>query len=260
MKQIWISTGVEFLKLRRSKVFLITLLIFLFMPLMMGMLMYISRHPELGERLGLLGEKAKLFTSNDWASFFDMMLRSIGAMSLLGFGFISAWVFGREHSDRTLKDLLSLPVSRTSIVISKFVVISIWSVLLSIVLFGMCLAEGFIQNLPGWNNSEFLNFTGNYFGVTALSLLLSPVMSLMAAFSKGIIAPLGLLIFVMILSQIVGVIGLGPYFPWAIPGLFAAPAGVPGMSLVLASYFILAITAFTTFSWTCYLWKNGDHT
>ncbi|MEV0143917.1 MULTISPECIES: ABC transporter permease [unclassified Nonomuraea] len=35
---------------------------------------------------------------------------------------IAIWLFGREFSDHTAKDLLALPTSRTAIVAAKFVV------------------------------------------------------------------------------------------------------------------------------------------
>ena len=135
MKHVKTALIAEVMKLRRARIFWITVFIFMFMPVMMGLLMYISQHPELGEKLGLLGDKAKLFTSNDWPSFFDMMLRAVGAMSLLGYGFVATWVFGREYTDHTLKDILALPVPRSSIVLAKFLLISFWNLLLVSILF-----------------------------------------------------------------------------------------------------------------------------
>jgi len=47
-------------------------------------------------------------------------------VGLIGFAFVTGWVFGREYSDRTVKDLLALPTPRLSIVLSKFIVVAIW--------------------------------------------------------------------------------------------------------------------------------------
>jgi ABC-type transport system involved in multi-copper enzyme maturation permease subunit len=44
---------------------------------------------------------------------------------VIGFAFVTSWVFGREYSDRTVKDLLALPAPRSSIVLSKFIVVVI---------------------------------------------------------------------------------------------------------------------------------------
>lgn len=259
MKHIKTAFIAEIMKLRRARIFWITVFIFMFMPVMMGLLMYISQHPELAEKLGLLGDKAKLFTSNDWPSFFDMMLRAVGAMSLLGFGFIATWTFGREYTERTLKDILAIPVPRSAIVFAKFLLISIWSLFLVLLLFIMCLAEGNILSLPHWETGAFTLFAWHYFGVAILSLLLTSPVAFLAGYSKGIIAPLGFLVFAMILSQIVGVIGLGPYFPWTIPSLFAVPDGMPGMNLVPVSYIILVITGLSCYWATDRWWRKGDH-
>jgi ABC-2 type transport system permease protein len=43
-------------------------------------------------------------------------------------------VFGREYSDRTLKDLLALPTLRSAIVLAKFVVVASWSAALTVVI------------------------------------------------------------------------------------------------------------------------------
>ena len=65
--------------------------------------------------------------------------------------------------------------------------------------------------------------------------------------------PLGFVIITMVMAQFIGLMGLGPYFPWAIPGVLTAPAGIPGMQLVTASYLILLITClsgiFGTIEW-----------
>ena len=68
----------------------------------------------------------------DWPSYLGLLVEMISALGLLGFGFIASWVFGREYSDRTVKDLLALPIPRSYIVVSKFIVIVIWSVLLAL--------------------------------------------------------------------------------------------------------------------------------
>ncbi|WP_235201635.1 ABC transporter permease [Paenibacillus sp. FSL H8-0457] len=39
---------------------------------------------------------------------------------------MTSWTFGREYSDRTLKDLLVLPISRGKIAIAKYVAIIFW--------------------------------------------------------------------------------------------------------------------------------------
>ena len=56
----------------------------------------------------------------------------------------------KRYGDRTIKDTLALPVSRTSVVISKLVAVSLWNALLGILLFGTGLGSGVLLHLPGW--------------------------------------------------------------------------------------------------------------
>ena len=58
MKSIFSAFWAESLKIRRSKIFLITILVFLFMPMMMGLLMFVSKNPEISSKLGMIGTKA----------------------------------------------------------------------------------------------------------------------------------------------------------------------------------------------------------
>ena len=49
--------------------------------------------------------------SADWNSYFGILTQSIGVGGVLIFGFVASWIFGREYSDGTAKDLLALPTS-----------------------------------------------------------------------------------------------------------------------------------------------------
>ncbi len=140
MKKLAVSLWAESLKVRKSRVFWISLVFFIFIAFMMGLMMYIQKHPELSEKLGLIGTKASILDlgENDWQSYFGLLIEILAGVGLIGFGFVTAWVFGREYTDHTLKDILAMPVSRTSIVISKLIVVVVWSLLLSAGIFRIC--------------------------------------------------------------------------------------------------------------------------
>ncbi|WP_394697887.1 ABC transporter permease [uncultured Methanomethylovorans sp.] len=57
------------------------------------------------------------------SSKFKLSTEIILTLGTIGFGIISSWIFGREYSDRVIQDLLALPVPRSTIVLSNFVVI-----------------------------------------------------------------------------------------------------------------------------------------
>ena len=59
------------------------------------------------------------------------------------------WVFGREFADGTLKDMLAVPVQRSSILMAKFIVTAAWSAALTLVILIFSLVMGAIIQLPG---------------------------------------------------------------------------------------------------------------
>jgi ABC-type transport system involved in multi-copper enzyme maturation permease subunit len=259
MKNITEAFIVEFLKTRKSKILLITIIIFIFIPLMIALMIFIARNPEIARKLGLIGMKAKMFGENDWKGYFSLLNQSLASVGLLGFGFVSSWIFGREHSDRTIKDLLALPISRSYIVLAKIIIIFLWNILLTLILYIVSISMGMIMNLPAWSTELFLQFSINFFMTALLTFLLSTPISFLAGYSRGIIAPLGFVFLTMITAQFIGLIGLGPYFPWAIPGLFSVANDAAGMQLHLSSYIILILTFAIGYWATLRWWQYADH-
>jgi len=88
---------------------------------------YIQKHPEIAAKLGIIGTKATLLRlgNADWSAYLGFLIQGMAAIGLIGFGFVSSWVFVREYAERTAKDILALPVSRLYIVIAKFIVVVI---------------------------------------------------------------------------------------------------------------------------------------
>ena len=258
MKNLAATFVTEMMKQRRSNIFLITLCLFIFIPIMMGLLMYISQHPDIGAKMGLVAAKASFFSENSWQAFFEILNQTIAMIGIIGFGFVTAWVFGREYTEQTIKDMLALPVSRTSIVISKFLVVFIWCFLLSIVLFITSVIIGKLIHIPDWTGDIFAKSTYKFFTTSFFTLLLSTIVALIAGIGRGIIAPLGFVIFILIIAQFIILMGLGPYFPWAIPGVYTVAEGTEGMQLVFASYIILPVTSIIGLIGTIVWWQFAD--
>jgi len=259
MKNLGVALWAEYMKVRRSGILLATMLIFTIIPLMLGLIMYIAAHPDIAEKLGIIGTKAGLFGASDWFGYIGLLKQTIATIGLIGFGFVTTWVFGREYLDRTLKDILALPVSRNMIVPAKLLIAAAWSLLLSVLLYVAALLLGKVISIPNWSPTLWQGFTRDYFITVGLTFLLSTPVSWITTVSRGIIAPFGFIILTMIMAQFTGLIGWGPYFPWAIPGLFSVHVAMPGMKVVPASYIILAGTFLFAYFATLYVWQHGDH-
>lgn len=259
MKNINAALWVEYKKIKKSKILIATITIFTFIPLMMGLMMFVSKNPEIASKMGMFGTKANMFGQNDWSGFLNLLNQILASIGLIGFGFVTSWVFGREYIDRTLKDILSLPIKRSTIVLSKFIVIFLWCTLLTLVLYCVAFIVGTTMNIQGWSLQIFLEFSQRYFLAALFTMLLCPIIAFIVGYSRGIIAPLGFIILSLIMAQFIGLVGLGPYFPWAIPGLFAVAKENEGLHLVTSSYFILISTFGIGYWATQYSWKNADH-
>ena len=137
------SLWVELQKVRHSKMSWITALAFSLVTLIAGLFMYILKDPERARQLGLVGAKAQIFGGiADWPSFLNLVLIMMSVGGLIIFGFIFVWIFGREFSDKTVYDILSLPTSRLSIVTAKIVTAAYWSVMLLLLVFVLMLGIG----------------------------------------------------------------------------------------------------------------------
>ena len=254
----------ETLKARRSKVSLVTALGFSVFPIIGGLFMMIMKDPEGARTMGLIGAKSQLLTggSADWPAYFGFLslVTAIGGVIL--FAFVTAWVFGREFSHHTAKELLALPTPREAIVAAKFVVTALWILGLTVLIFMIGLGIGAVVDLPGW--SLGLAWT-SFWTLMVTALMTFMLMSLVAWFASvggGYLPPLGWAFLTLVLAQVAGVMGWGDWFPWSVPGLFSQmfsvvygqrvePIGIHSYILVLFT-FIAGMTA--TFAW----WLRAD--
>src|SRR5215211_8239896 len=123
----------ETLKERRSKVPLVASIGFTLAPLMDGLFMFIMKDPDRAREMGLLSVKAQMAMSTaDWTTFFSVLSQAVAVGGAIVFSIVTAWVFGREFSDHTAKDLMALPTSREKIVVAKLIIISAWGFATSI--------------------------------------------------------------------------------------------------------------------------------
>jgi ABC-2 type transport system permease protein len=229
---------------------------------MTGLLIFVVKNPEFSSKLGIIGTKAAMlrFGKADWQTYFGFLNQIIAAIGLMGFGFVTSWVFGREYSDRTVKDLLALPVSRSFIVLSKFIVVVIWCILLSFILFAFGLIIGGVINISGWSSKIAFQSAGKFTVTSLLTLLLCTPVAFFASYGRGYLLPMGFVILTLITANFTGLVGLGPYFPWAIPGIYSAPAGTEGMQLGAVSYIILLFTCILGLIGTLTWWRFADQT
>ncbi|MFA5348702.1 MAG: ABC transporter permease [Methanoregula sp.] len=259
MTSIFPAVWSESLKMYRSKMLWISILVFLFIPFMMGVVMFVVKNPEFAGKLGLIGTKAAIlrFENTDWQTYFGL-LNQITAGAGFGFAFVTSWVFGREYSDRTVKDLLALPVPRSSIVAAKFIIVAIWCAFLSLMLFSSGLIVGGLLRFPGWSDEIAFQSVSLFMVTSLLTILLCTPIAFFAGYGRGYLPPIGFAILMFIIAQFTGLVGLGPYFPWGIPLLYATPAGAEGIQSGMISFIILFLTSLLGLTGTLAWWRYAD--
>jgi ABC-2 type transport system permease protein len=249
----------EALKARRSKVSLGITAAFLILPLVGGLFMIILKNPERARAMGLISVKAQLAGGvADWPTYFAILLQGTAIGGAMLFAFIVAWVFGREFSDHTVKELLAIPTPRGLIVGAKFVLTALWILGLTLLILVIGLGIGAAVGLPGWSLDLAQASFWSLLLTATLNLMLMPLVAFFASAGRGYLPPLGWALSTLAVAQIAGVLGWGDWFPWSVPALVSGMMGpsaeqVGGHSyLVVLLVFIAGIAA--TFAW----WRSAD--
>lgn len=150
----------EFLKVKHSKVFLLTMLGGLISPLLMLMGIMIDS--------GLITKFSDLFDS---VNQYSLLLTG-----LLVFGLLISYLFIREYEEHTIKTVITIPVSRTKFLIGKFATFTICMILISLITFAGTLFMGVFLGFKGLTLNILLTGLYQYLiGGLLLSLSLSPV-------------------------------------------------------------------------------------
>jgi ABC-2 type transport system permease protein len=251
-EMIWI----EMRKAIRSRMPLWTTLASLFMPVGMGLLIFASKNPAISHKLGLVSAKADLvaYAATDWASYIGLTSLVIAAGGFFFFILVVSWVFGREFVDGTLKDLLAVPIQRSSIILAKFIVIAIWSFMLTLVILVFSLTVGAMINLPGFSKEVIIDGSIHLVATALLVMVVSTPFALIASIGRGYLLPLGAAVLMLMGTNIMAVAGWGETFPWAVPGLFAQGKTI----LPPISFVIVLITGVLGIIATHFWWKYAD--
>jgi len=259
MNAFFSALWAEILKAKRSKVPLLTTLGFLILPFVSGLFMIILKDLEGAKDMGLISTKAQLVGGvADWPSHFGMLAMGAGVAGSILFSIITAWVFGREFSDHTAKELLALPTPRWVIVTAKFVLIALLTLAITLLVFIVGYGIGLAVNIPGltteltWSSFQSLLLIG------FLTFMLMPVVALIASIGRGYLLPLGWAFLSMALAQIAAVMGWGEWFPWAIPSLLSDFAGPQTEPLGMHSYLMVFLVFITGTVATLLWWQRAD--
>ncbi len=251
----------EMLKSRRSRVPWGVAIGFTLAPLVMGLFMVILKDPERARSLGLLGAKAQLTAGTaDWPTYLSLLGQAVAVGGAVLFAFLTAWVFGREFADKTVRGLLANPTPRGTIVLAKATVVAIWSVATTAWVLVLGLVIGGLVDLPGWSPTDGPAAMLGIALAAVLTIALLGWAALFASIGRGYIAPLAWTVAMVALSQILTVLGWGAWFPWAVPALVAGAGGTAVEPVALGGVLVLLVAAAAGLVATVGWWDRADQT
>lgn len=174
---------------------------------------------------------------------------SVGGM--LGFGVVAGWVFGREFTEGTITGLWATPVARPVIATAKLLLLSAWSVVTTVVL-AVALTVAALFADPGTLGADVVALVGKFTAIALLTAGLAIPCAWVATVGRGYLPAIGAIIAVVLVAQMAVMAGLGGWFPFAAPGVWAAgtQAGtVTGAQLALTLMVPAIFAALTIRSW-----------
>jgi ABC-2 type transport system permease protein len=260
MKGLGVAIWAESLKAKKSKMFVGTIIFFVFIGIMMGLLLYVSRHPEIADRSTTVKAKVSLLGSGDWKSFFNLMLQLVLTLGTIGNGLVASWVFGREYSEKVIKDIIALPVSRITIIIAKLFVTFIWCLMLSIIIILSGFLVGVISNTPGWSEINLGDSLSNYIGIAVLNMFLVTLVAFVASLGRGYLLSIAYVILTLIITQLffVGLPAFATSLPWAFPALLSGIGGEAAPPPTNVSYVVYILAVLFGFIATAGWWRVAD--
>ena len=215
----------EFLKLKRSRIFLLSLLGAVLPPL----LMFIA------------------VTSFDEGQTFEALFTNVNMymsamFAVLIFAIIISYLFGREYNEHTLKTMLTIPVSREKFLASKYIMFLVWIVILTVVTSISTLAFGFAAGLDGFSLKIFADgFAQLLYANVLLFLSFSPFVFISLFITNMVPAMIGgaglALVNLMVYGQ-----NWAPFVPWVCPYLIASGEIAEYTTSITVSYGVILAT------------------
>ena len=216
----------EFLKLKRSKIFLLSLL----MAALPSVLMFIATFAfDETQSFSMLFSTVNMYMS--------------ALFAILLFSIIIAYLFGREYNEHTLKTMLTVPISRGKFLASKYIMFLIWILILTVVTSVTTLAFGFIAGLTGFTVQLFINSLAELlFSNILLFLTFSPFVFLSLFITNMGPAMIGGASLTLVNLLVEGQTW-APYVPWTCPYLISS-GEIADYSVGLMTPYIMIMATF----------------
>ncbi|WP_028559731.1 ABC transporter permease [Paenibacillus pinihumi] len=228
----------ELLKLKRAKMFLVSIIGAAAAPLMIF--------------IGYLDRKAKV--PDEPVQFADAFTETnLYVVLLIGtllYGVITAYLFHREYAEDTLKNLLTIPVPRIRLMVSKLLLLFLWMLMLTLFSWSLVLLLGLLAGYEGLSIGVVTDSIQQFLiGGALLFLMTTPTMFVTLLFKNYVPT----IIFTAAITMGNVALANSEYrvlFPWSIPHVIATgsfvsqyPAYYSYISIIAVSLLGFAVSA-----------------
>ena len=240
------AVGVEWVKFRSAPVPIITTVLLVLGVPTIAAASLAAAHGE-----GPAAAKAAAFAGDGgWDGLLSVATAVSTAAGLLAFGIVHAWSFGREFSEGTITGLFALPTPRTMVAGAKLLVLCLWVLGSTMLLTGVTALVGAVLGYE--STADTFTLAGQLAGGTFLTGALAVVSGLVASICRSMLAGVGSAILMLVLAQVAVLLGLGGWFPFAAPGVWAVAftdGGVIGLQLAVLLVVTIGAASSTVYAW-----------
>ena len=160
----------------------------------------------------------------DWEGLLGGAAQISSVASMLGFGIVLAWMFGREFAEGTITGLFALPVSRGRIALAKLIVYALWVSSVAFVLTFGILVLGLVVGY-GWPNPDAWSSLARLWALLMLTGVIATPTAWIATITRSLLAGVGATIALVVIAQVGSLMGAEGWMPLAAPALWAQSAG-----------------------------------
>lgn len=195
----------------------------------------------LGGGDSLMAAKVRpMMQGTGWEAYLGMLAQVLSVATLLCVGIVLSWAVGREFTHGTVTGLLALPTRPRSIVLTKLAVVTVGALASVTGAVVLAVAVGPLIGLGAPDTAAF-GAAARVLGVGALMTLLSLPLAVVASARRGYLPAIGVLLGIVVATQVATVVGAGAWFPWAAPSLWAGMGGADAAAAVTPVQLLLAV-------------------
>lgn len=247
---------VEWWKLKRSPVVLTaTALMAVALPAMGLGFFSVAQHGGTG---AMAAKSQAMLMGEGWVGYLGAVDQIAAAAMFVGAGVVVAWMFGREHADRTFAALFALPISRATVATAKFIVLLGWTVVLSALVAAVTTGLGLATDVGTFEMATHGPGIVRLFAVALSTTCLALTVGWAASAGRGYLPAIGALLLILAVAQMSVLFGTGGWFPFAVPGLLAVAGSEGAPSINATQVALVPLTAALGVAATIHWWRHAE--